>query len=272
MDRYDLFSDYAAAKHRLFENQTSEDLAVLNADDPITREWADGLRNTVTLFSTKSEMAEGLFLRGRDLICRSGNSERVLATRDEMRLRGLHNVENALAALAVGLACGADPDSMRETLRNFNAVEHRLEFCGAPGGVQFYNDSKATSVDATKKALEALVDEPGEIVLIMGGLGKNAPYEPLADLVKENVRCLVLIGDDAATIESQLGHLTATVKASDMYDAVKKAAEAALKNDIVLLAPACASFDMFRSYEERGEVFKDSVRALEGKGSGIASS
>lgn len=259
MDRYDLFTDYAAAKHRLFMNQTAEDLAVLNADDEITASWAAGLKSTVTLFSTKGDLEEGLFLRGRELISRAGGKEKVLSTRDEMLLRGVHNAENVLAALAAGLACGADPESMRETIRNFNAVEHRLEHCGTSGSISFYNDSKATSVDATKKALEALADEPGKVVLIMGGLGKKAPYDPLAGLIRENVRGLVLIGEDARNIESQLGKYAESRHAATMADAVKEAVSMADPGDTVLLAPACASFDMYKSFEERGVVFKEAV-------------
>jgi UDP-N-acetylmuramoylalanine--D-glutamate ligase len=194
MDRYDFFSDYAAAKHRLFMNQTSEDVAVLNADDEVTASWARGLKAHVALFSVKKELDEGLFLRGRELVSRSGGREKVLTTRDEIFLRGLHNVENVLAAFAAGLACGASPDSMRETVRAFKGVEHRIEFVAESKGVNFYNDSKATSVDATLKALEALAEEKGKVVLILGGRGKNAPYAPLAPLVESAVRALVLIG------------------------------------------------------------------------------
>ncbi|MEZ5308725.1 MAG: UDP-N-acetylmuramoyl-L-alanine--D-glutamate ligase [Pyrinomonadaceae bacterium] len=271
MDRYDLFTDYAAAKRRLFLNQTSEDLAILNADDEVTAAWAKELGARVVLFSTKRELDEGLFLRGMDLVSRGGDSERVLLRRDEMRLRGLHNVENVLAAFAVGLACGADPESMRETAKSFNAVEHRLEYCGEKDGVSFYNDSKATSVDAAKKALEALSEEPGEIIAIMGGLGKNAPYEPLAELVDRKVRHIVLIGEDAPKIEAELGAFAEMSHAKDMEEAVALAYGAAKPKDTVLLAPACASFDMFRTYEHRGEVFKKAVEELirkEGTGAG----
>ncbi len=262
MDRYDLFTDYAAAKHRLFMNQTPEDLAVLNADDEITSSWSDSLRAQVTLFSTAKELGEGLFLRGRELVCRFNGKEKILTTRDDMTLRGIHNVQNVLAGLAVGLACGASPESMKETIRKFKAVEHRLEFVDEIGGVKFYNDSKATSVDATLKALEALSEEPGEIVLILGGLGKNAPYQPLEELVESNVRKLILIGEDADNIESQLGNAAEAIRGSSMEDAVKKSFENAENGDSVLLAPACASFDMFRSFEERGDVFKKSVANL----------
>jgi UDP-N-acetylmuramoylalanine--D-glutamate ligase len=263
MDRYDLFTDYAAAKHRLFMNQTPEDVAILNGDDEVTASWVKGLRAHVSLFSTARELDEGLFMRGRELVCRANGREKVLTTRDEMNLRGIHNVQNVLAAFAAGLACGADPESMRETVRNFKPVEHRLELVTAIEGVKFYNDSKATSVDATLKALEALAgDEEGQIVLILGGRGKNAPYEPLVSLIKTRVRALVLIGEDADNIEGQLKDHAQVVRAGDMKDAVNKAFAAAEKGDVVLLAPACASFDMFKSFEQRGEVFKSEVAAL----------
>ncbi len=262
LDRYDFFTDYAAAKHRLFMNQTADDVAILNADDEITASWAKNLRANVVLFSTTKELDEGLFLRGRELICRANDKEKVLAFRDEMNLRGVHNVHNVLASLAAGLACGAAPDSMRETLRNFKAVEHRLEFVTEIKAVKFYNDSKATSVDATQKALEALAEEDGKIILILGGRGKNAPYAPLADLIKENVRKLVLIGEDADNIESQLKNYAEIVRADSMTDAVMKSFENAESGDSILLAPACASFDMFNSFEERGVFFKNAVQSL----------
>jgi UDP-N-acetylmuramoylalanine--D-glutamate ligase len=262
MDRYDFFSDYAAAKHRLFMNQTSEDVAILNADDEITASWASGLKAHISLFSVKKELDEGLFLRGRDLISRSGGKEKVLTTRDEIFVRGLHNVENVLAAFAAGLACGASPDSMRETVRNFKGVEHRIEFVAEIKGVKFYNDSKATSVDASLKALEALSEEAGKTVLILGGRGKNAPYAPLVPLIESTVRRLVLIGEDAGNIESQLKSHAEIVRAGSMAEAVAKSFESAEKGDSVLLAPACASFDMFKSFEERGTVFKSQVQSL----------
>ncbi|MDQ3088859.1 MAG: UDP-N-acetylmuramoyl-L-alanine--D-glutamate ligase, partial [Acidobacteriota bacterium] len=240
LDRYDFFSDYAAAKHRIFTNQTADDLAVLNDDDEITASWADGLKANVTLFSVKKELDEGLFLRGKDLVCRANGKEKVLTTRDEIFLRGLHNVENILASLAAGLACGASLDSMRETVKNFKGVEHRIEFVAEIEGVKFYNDSKATSVDATQKALEALSDGNGKIILILGGRGKNAPYQPLADLIKENVRKLILVGEDAGNIENQLKNYAEIIRADDMKDAVVKSFESAENGDAVLLAPACA--------------------------------
>jgi UDP-N-acetylmuramoylalanine--D-glutamate ligase len=265
MDRYESFTDYAAAKHRIFMNQTPEDLAVLNADDEIVSSWGAGLRAHVSSFSVKRELEEGLFLRDRQIVSRSAGRESVLLNSQEMKLRGLHNVENVLAAISIGLACGAGPESMRETIKRFEPVEHRLEFVTEIRGVKFYNDSKATSVDATLKALEAFQDDPGKVVLILGGRGKKAPYAPLAPLVSEKVRKLVLIGEDADTIAAELGEFATFEKGKDMADAVTLSFNAADVGDTVLLAPACASFDMFDTYEHRGRIFKDAVRSLESR-------
>jgi UDP-N-acetylmuramoylalanine--D-glutamate ligase len=262
LDRYDSFADYAAAKHRIFLNQTCEDVAVLSADDEITSTWGKGLKGNVVFFSVRRELDEGLFLRGRDLICRASGKEKILTTRDDIFLRGLHNVENVLASFAAGLACGADPESMRKTVANFKGVEHRIEFVAEIGGVKFYNDSKATSVDATSKAVEALSESDGKTVLILGGRGKNAPYTPLLELIERSVRAIVVIGEDAENIETQLGGHVDMVRAGSMGEAVEKGFESARPGDSVLLAPACASFDMFRSFEERGEVFKKEVNKI----------
>ncbi len=265
MDRYEKFTDYAAAKHRIFMNQNAGDVAVLNADDQMVASWEKGLRAHVVRFSIRSELDEGLFLRGRELVSRTNKGERVLMLSDEMKLRGLHNVENVLAALTAGLACGADPDSMRTTIQHFEPVEHRLELVAEIEQVKFYNDSKATSVDATLKALEAFAGDPGKIVLILGGRGKKAPYAPLAPLVKGRVRDLILIGEDAETIAHELDEYAPYQRASDMQRAVKLAFEHAEAGDIVLLAPACASFDMFENFEHRGTVFKEAVHGLKAK-------
>jgi UDP-N-acetylmuramoylalanine--D-glutamate ligase len=262
MDRYEAFTDYAAAKHRIFMNQEPGDVAVLNGDDEVVSSWSNGLRAHVVMFSVQRELPEGLFLRGRDLVSRTNDGERTLMKRDEMKLRGLHNVENVLAALAAGLACGASPESMRETVKRFNPVEHRLELVSEIKGVKFYNDSKATSVDATLKALEAFQDEAGKVVLILGGRGKQAPYAPLETLVRHQVRRLILIGEDSDTIAKELGGFAPSERAANMHEAVQLSFQSAHSGDIVLLAPACASFDMFESFEHRGRVFKDEVSSL----------
>jgi UDP-N-acetylmuramoylalanine--D-glutamate ligase len=243
-------------------NQTEEDVAVLNADDPTVSSWASGLRAKVMNFSVRKELERGVFLNGDELVFRWDEGEQDLLRIGEMKLRGLHNVENVAAALAAGIAAGASIESMRETVKQFNPVEHRLEFVDEIRGVRFYNDSKATSVDATLKALEAFAGDPGKVVLILGGRGKKAPYEPLAKLVRDKVRKLVLIGEDAETIATDLGEYASFERASDMKDAVARSFAAAEKGDVVLLAPACASFDMFESFEHRGKVFKADVANL----------
>ena len=255
MDRYETFNDYAAAKHRIFMNQTPNDVAVLNADDPTVSSWVSGLRAQVMQFSVRKEVENGVFLRGRELIFR----EQVLLNVGEMKLRGLHNVENVAAAFAVGIAAGASIESMSATVKQFDPVEHRLEFVTEIDGVKFYNESKATSVDATLKALEAFAEEVGKVVLILGGRGKQAPYAPLDALIRAKVRKLILIGEDAETIANELGNSAAFEHATDMKDAVSRAFAAAENGDVVLLAPACASFDMFDSFEHRGKVFKEEV-------------
>jgi len=265
MDRYDSLMDYAAAKHNIFRNQTPSDVAILNADDPIVSSWPAGLRAHVVRFSSRQELPEGLFLRGHDLVSRTAAGERVLMKREEMQLRGTHNVENVLAAMAAGLACGAGPDSLRDTVKGFRPVEHRLEEVAEIKGVRFFNDSKATSVDATIKALEAFADDPGKIILILGGRGKHAPYAPLSKLVSERVRQMILIGEDAAQIEGELKSAAPFEHASDLKAAVAQGFAAARTGDVVLLAPACASFDMFESFEHRGRVFKEEVQSLKAR-------
>jgi UDP-N-acetylmuramoylalanine--D-glutamate ligase len=262
LDRYEGFQDYAAAKHRLFMNQTADDVAILNADDAVTSSWADGLKAKSLMFSVKRELDQGFFLRGDQLICRDGKGEQVLTTRDYIFLRGLHNVENVLAAFAAGIACGASVESIRETVRNFKGVEHRIESVAEIDGVKFYNDSKATSVDATSKALEALSSGEGKTILILGGRGKNAPYAPLVPLIESSVRALVVLGEDGDNIEAQLKGTAEIIRVDSLEDAVSTGLRNAQSGDAVLLAPACASFDMFRSFEERGEVFKAAVSRL----------
>jgi UDP-N-acetylmuramoylalanine--D-glutamate ligase len=269
MDRYETFNDYAAAKHRIFMNQTEEDVAVLNADDETVSSWAEGLRGKVMSFSVRKELERGVFLRGDELVFRWDEGEQDLLRVTDMKLRGLHNVENVAAALTVGIGAGAQVeslyDSMRKTVKEFNPVEHRLEFVDEIRGVRFYNDSKATSVDATLKALEAFANDAGKLVLILGGKGKKAPYAPLAPLVRAKVRKLVLIGEDAETIANELGEYAPFERASGMKDAVVRSFKAAENGDVVLLAPACASFDMFESFEHRGKVFKGDVVDLKAR-------
>ncbi len=260
LDRYDSMASYAAAKANIFCNQTPDDVAVLNADN----EWAmrEGEKTAArrVCFSRLKELSEGVFLRGEQIIERSATGERVLLTRADIPLPGDHNVENVMAALAAGLACGVLPDSMRQTVRNFKGVEHRLEFVAEINGIKFYNDSKATNVDAAIKCLEAFA---GGVIVILGGKDKGGDYSPLAPLVRERCEHVVLIGAAADKIGAALAGTKPLHRAATMPDAVKLGLELGRPGNVVLLAPACASFDMFDNYEHRGRVFKEAVRSLE---------
>ena len=260
LDRYDSMDDYAAAKARIFLNQTPEDLAVLNADDPRVAGLGSRTRAHVVHFSRERILDEGICLKGSQLVSRSGGSERVLIERGEIGLRGAHNLENVMAAFAVGLACGAAIGSMRATVREFKGVEHRLEFVAEVGGVQFYNDSKATNVDAAIKSLEAF---PGRVIAILGGKDKGSDYAPLAPLVRERAEHVILIGAAADKIAAALGGTRPLHRARTLPEAVELGCKLARAGDTVLLAPACASFDMFDNFEHRGRVFKEAVRSLE---------
>ena len=261
LDRYDSMEDYAAAKANIFRHQTANDVAVLNADN----DWAmrEGEKSAARriCFSRLKELEEGVFLRGEQIIERSKNGERVLLNCADIPLPGDHNVENVMAALAAGLACGASPNSMRQTVRNFKGVEHRLEFVAEIHGVKFFNDSKATNVDAAIKCLEAFA---GGVIVILGGKDKGGDYAPLAPLVRERCEHVILIGAAADKIGAALENTKPLHRAVTMPDAVKLGLELGRPGDVVLLAPACASFDMFDNYEHRGKVFKDAVRSLTG--------
>jgi UDP-N-acetylmuramoylalanine--D-glutamate ligase len=257
LDRYDSMDAYAAAKANIFRNQTAEDLAVLNADD--ARVAAMSTNAHKTFFSCKRELDAGLFLRGDDLISRANGVERVLIARNEIGIRGAHNLENVMATLAVGLACGAAPDSMRKTIHEFKGVEHRLEFVAEINGVQFYNDSKATNVDSTIKALEAF--DKG-VLVILGGKDKGGDYAPLAPLIQSRCAHVILMGAAADKIAAALENTRPLHRATTLPDAVALGAQLAREGEVVLLAPACASFDMFDNYEHRGRVFKAAVHAL----------
>lgn len=259
LDRYDSMEAYVAAKANIFINQTRDDVAVLNADN----EWAARMKIRTKAreveFSRVRELEEGIFLRGADIIERSANGERVLLTRQEIPLPGDHNVENVMAAFACGVACGASLDSMRETIRNFKGVEHRLEFVREINGIKFYNDSKATNVDAAIKCLEAF---PAGVIVIFGGKDKGSDYAPLAPIVRKRCEHVILIGAAADKIAAALEDTRPLHRAATMLEAVELGLELGRSGDIVLLAPACASFDMFDNYEHRGRVFKEAVRSL----------
>ncbi|QQS46289.1 MAG: UDP-N-acetylmuramoyl-L-alanine--D-glutamate ligase [Acidobacteriota bacterium] len=257
LDRYDSMDDYAAAKSNIFRNQTEDDLAVLNADDERVSKMDRLTRARSVFFSRRRELDDGIFLRGTLVLERRDGSERVLIDRSQITLMGDHNLENVMAALAVGSFCGVPAETMRSTIARFKGVEHRLEFVAEIEGIRFYNDSKATNVDAAIKSLEAF---PGNVIAILGGKDKGGDFAPLARLVRERCRAAILIGAAAPKIEAALDNTCPLHRAATMEEAVDLGFSLGSPGDVVLLAPACASFDMFTSYEHRGRVFKEAVK------------
>jgi len=259
LDRHASFDEYASAKMRMFENQLERDAAVLNADDPeITRRMPS--KPHIFWFSRQKRVATGAFLRDEQIFFRDDGSEVALARREEIPLRGEHNIENVLAACAAAYLAGAEPAAIALGVKTFKGVEHRLEFVAEISGVRFYNDSKATNVDAALKAIEAF---DGPLVVILGGKDKGSPYTPLREPLRERARLGILIGAAAEKIAHELGDAVRTVHAETLERALQVAWQNAQPGDTVLLAPACASFDQFENYEHRGRVFKELVAGLE---------
>lgn len=259
LDRHRTFAAYVDAKARLFENQQPEDFAVLNADDPTCVDLATRTRAQVFWFSRKREVEQGAFVhKGAVLFRRVGSQQEVMLA-SEIPLKGAHNLENVLAAVCAGALMGREAAKIAGAVRGFKAVEHRLEYVATVKGVEYYNDSKATNVDATVKALESF---PGNIHLILGGKDKGSDYTLLNDLLRQRVKAVYTIGAASEKIQSQIKGSTKIVGTGTIEAAVKQAAAAAQSGDVVLLAPACASFDQFQNYEHRGRVFKELVLAL----------
>jgi UDP-N-acetylmuramoylalanine--D-glutamate ligase len=258
LDRHGSMENYIAAKKRIFENQTADDYAVLNADNQIIRQMAEGVKPQLLWFSLQHAVERGAFVQGGAILFRDRREIEIMPV-SEIALKGAHNVENVLAAVAIGMAAGIEPSAIRRAVKEFRAVEHRLEYVATLRGVQYYNDSKATNVDATIKALQSF---PANIHLILGGKDKGSDYGELKTLIAERVKRVYTIGAAAAKIESQIGNTIPVINAQTLDAAVRKAADLAIGGDIVLLAPACASFDQFPSYEHRGRVFKELVQTL----------
>jgi UDP-N-acetylmuramoylalanine--D-glutamate ligase len=259
LDRHGSLESYAAAKARIFENQKAEDVAVMNADDAASARYAPS-RPRVYWFSRKKEVPRGTFVRGEQVVfCECDAEARLLALGD-IPLRGAHNLENVLAAATAARLVGATPAAIAAGVRSFPGVEHRLQFVAEIAGVQFFNDSKATNVDATLKALDAF---PGNLLVILGGKDKGSDYTPLREPLQTRARAAYLIGAAAQKIAAQISGAARLEMAGDLATAVRAAFEAARPGDTVLLAPACASFDQFQNFEHRGRVFVELVRGLE---------
>lgn len=255
LDRYRDIDEYGEAKARVFMNQQKEDFLVLNFDDPLVKAFAKRTSATVIPFSRLVRFNPGACVLDGFLVF---NGKRICAV-DEIRIKGVHNLENALAAAAMALCAGADRKAVAAVLREFPGLEHRLEYVRERNGVTYINDSKGTNVGAVVKSIEGFTQP---VVLIAGGLDKGSDFSPLYDLFRNKVKLLILIGKAAEKMEKALGTATETVFAKTLQDAVRAGAERAASGDVVMLSPACASFDMFKDFEDRGRQFKEAVMNL----------
>jgi UDP-N-acetylmuramoylalanine--D-glutamate ligase len=259
LDRHPDLESYMEAKLRILENQTGDDFAVLNADDENSFKLARHGKCAKVFFSTRKELEQGAFLREGQLFSRWKGEEQKIVDAAEIGIKGPHNLSNAAAACAICAILRVAPQSMQRALRGFAGVEHRLERVAIVSGVNFVNDSKATNVESVWYALQS-VSPP--IILIAGGRDKGGDFSRLRDLVKEKVKALFLIGEAQEKIKRALGDLVPSHYSDSLEGAVGSSMGKAATGDTVLLSPGCASFDMFRDYQHRGEVFKSSVRNL----------
>ena len=257
LDRYRKFADYCAAKERIFQAQTGDDVAILNRGDPLVWEMRQRVRARVISFGFDAVPA-GVFATAGEIVWRGGEKEDRFSLR-ETKLQGVHNLENMMAAVAAAKCAGIDNAFIQQTLEKFPGLEHRLEMVRDKDGVRYFNDSKGTNVGAVAKSLASFT---APVILLAGGVDKGGDYAPLADGIKQKVRRLVLFGQAKEIIARALGALTETVIVEDLQAAVRDAAAHARAGDVVLLSPACSSFDQFRNYAERGKVFKNLVQQL----------
>jgi len=258
LDRYAKVQDYVDAKRRIFANQISEDTAVLNRDDPTVMMLSKQILPKKIFFSLNERLAEGTFSDGKQMTLRLHGAEEDYPLA-QARLKGMHNVENMMAAITAARVFGCSRRAVEAVLGRFEGLEHRLEFVQEIEGVRYYNDSKGTNVGSVVKSLQSF-SEP--VVLIAGGKDKQGDLSPLKDLVRNRVKQLILIGEAKERMARELGMLTETVMAPSLEEAVLMAHQTAKKGDVVLLSPACSSYDMFRDYKERGKIFKETVRRI----------
>ena len=263
LDVHKDFEEYISAKENNFTHQTTEDIAVFNYDNAITREQSSRAKGSARLFSRREELDEGVFLRGDGIICRKNGAEREVMKTSDIRLPGVHNIENYLAAIAAvdGLA---DDDAIRTVAQEFNGVEHRIELVRTLHGVRYYNDSIATSPDRTIAGLNSFAQK---VILIAGGKNKGIPYDTLGPVINDHVKLLLLCGDTADVIRSSTEQADnydglPVLDAADLREALNIAREQARDGDIVLLSPASTAFDRYANFMERGKVFKELVNQL----------
>jgi UDP-N-acetylmuramoylalanine--D-glutamate ligase len=265
LDRHGTFENYVAMKEKIFANQTGDDYLILNGDDPTAQQAASRTKSQVLWFSRSKIVRSGAFLLDGMVMFRPTEQEKPIPVLPlaEIPLKGEHNVENVLAAVCAACVAKIPTQTIAQTIAAFQAVEHRLEFVAAIHGVDYYNDSKATNVDATAKAIASF---PGNIHLILGGKDKNSDYSQLNALLRARVKAVYTIGSAAEKIERQISGVTRIIHTVTLEAAVDQAAGQAVAGDVVLLAPACSSFDQFENYEQRGKVFKQAVLARQGAG------
>jgi UDP-N-acetylmuramoylalanine--D-glutamate ligase len=258
LDRYLRYEDYIEAKIRIFTNQNSGDVAVLNRDDPIVMEYGGKVKAKKVFFSLKKRLEEGAFSSDQNILLRFEEKEEDYSL-VKTPLKGIHNVENMMAALTTARIFGCSKKAIEAVLGRFEGLEHRLEFVREIEGIRFYNDSKGTNVGSVVKSLQSF-SEP--IILIAGGKDKKGDLTPLRELIQSRVKRLILIGEAKERMGRELGGLTDMVMARNLEEAVTFAYQAAKRGEVVLLSPACSSFDMFKDYKERGKVFKEAVHRL----------
>lgn len=258
LDRYPTYEDYIEAKLRIFKNQEPGDLAILNGDDPIVMRHAKRVRAKTFFFSLRETVKEGSFFNGEEVLLRLSGKEETYSLK-QSPLKGIHNLENMMAAILAARLFGASKEAIQRTLHRFKGLEHRLEFVREVKGVSYYNDSKGTNVGSVVKSLQSF-QEP--VILIAGGKDKQTDLHPLREWIQRRVRRMILIGEASERMARELGSLTDTVMAGTLEEAVLLAHRSAKKGEVVLLSPACSSFDMFKDYKERGKVFKEAVHRL----------
>ncbi len=263
LDRHGTFENYVAAKEKIFANQTATDALILNADDDVASKSAVRAKSNIYWFSRKRIVRQGACVHEGGIIFRASEqaAPEFVMKLTEIPLKGSHNIENVLAAVCAARLAGVEAEAIRSAVMAFHAVPHRLEFVANVNGVDYYNDSKATNVDAAMKAIDAF---PGGIHLILGGKDKNSDYRVMRPLLQERVKAVYTIGSAAEKIITQVEGAAPIVSSGTLDIAVTKAGNAAQPGEIVLLAPACSSFDQFQNYEHRGQVFKDLVLARRG--------
>lgn len=260
MDRYDhSMEKYADSKARIFKNQQPDDVLIYNGDDEWTNRVVSQAQSRKVAFSIQQKLNEGAFVENEKLITSLGGVKTEVIDINQIFTKGIHNLYNSMAAALAGQMLGVKADSIQSTMKIFEGVEHRLEFVRELNNVRYYNDSKATNVDSVWYALQAF-KEP--IVLLLGGRDKGNDYSRLSKLVEKHVKAIVAIGESADKVEQAFRGTSPITKTTSMDDAVATARSLAQAGDVVLLSPACASFDWFKNYEQRGQVFKELVKNL----------